>query len=277
MSGGRGWRALRVAVAAAVGLLFVLPLAFMVSGSLRKPGLPPPRTPELVPDPLVLGNYARAFELVDLGRATLNSLLVASVAAVLSVLVGSWAGFALARLPRRGADALVAASLTALMVPLTALLVPRFALFRTLGLTDTYVPLIAPALLATSPLYVLVFWWAFRRLPPELYDACRLEGMGPLAIWRRMAMPLVKPVTVGIGVLAFLVAWGNFLDPLIYIFDRDLFTLPLALKSLAQLDRTNYPLLLAGAVAATAPVIAIFLVAQRWFLHEHRGAGWLGR
>lgn len=266
-----------MAIAAAVAVLFVLPLVFMLSGSLRKPGLPPPRTPELVPDPLVFGNYGRAFELVDLGRATLNSLLVASIAAVLSVLVGSWAGFALTRLSRRWADALVAASLVALMVPLTALLVPRFALFRTLGLTDTYVPLIAPALLATSPFYVLVFWWAFRRLPPELYDACRLEGMGPLAIWRRMAMPLVKPVTVGIGVLAFLVAWGNFLDPLIYIFDRDLFTLPLALKSLAQLDRTNYPLLLAGAVVATAPVIAIVLVAQRWFLHEHRGAGWLGR
>ena len=266
-----------MALAAAVAALFVLPLVFMLSGSLRKPGLPPPRTPELVPDPLVLGNYARAFELDDLGRATLNSLLVATIAAVLSVLVGSWAGFALARLPRRSADALVAASLAALMVPLTALLVPRFALFRTLGLTDTYVPLIAPALLATSPLYVLVFWWSFRRLPPELYDACRLEGMSPFAIWRRMAMPLVKPVAVGTGVLAFLVAWGNFLDPLIYIFDRDLFTLPLALKSLAQLDRTNYPLLLAGAVAATAPVIAVFLVAQRWFLHEHRGAGWLGR
>jgi multiple sugar transport system permease protein len=260
-----------------VAALFLLPLAFMLSGSLRKPGLPPPRTPELVPDPLVLGNYQRAFELVDLGRATANSLLVAAIAAPLSVLVASWAGFALVRLPRRWAEALVATSLVALMVPLTALLVPRFALFRALGLTDTYVPLIAPALLATSPFYVLVFWWAFRRLPPELYDACRLEGMGPLAIWRRFAMPLVKPVTVGIGVLAFLVAWGNFLDPLIYIFDRDLFTLPLALKSLAQLDRTNYPLLLAGAVAATAPVIAVFLVAQRWFLHEHRGSGWLGR
>jgi multiple sugar transport system permease protein len=273
----RDWAWRRQAAAAAISLVFLLPLVFMLSGSLRKPGLPPPRTPELVPDPLVLGNYARAFELVDLSRATINSLLVAAIAAVLSVLVGSWAGFALARLPRRWTDALVAASLAALMVPLTALLVPRFALFRTLGLTDTYVPLIAPALLATSPFYVLVFWWAFRRLPAELYDACRLEGMGPLAIWRRMAMPLVKPVTVGIGVLAFLVAWGNFLDPLIYIFDRELFTLPLALKSLAQLDRTNYPLLLAGAVVATAPVIAIFLVAQRWFLHEHRGAGWLGR
>jgi multiple sugar transport system permease protein len=276
VTGGRRWDAVRVVAAAAVAAVFVLPLVFRVSGSLREPG-PPPRSLEFVPDPLVLGNYERAFELVGLGRATLNSLVVATLAAALSVLVASWAGFALARLPRRLADALVAASLAALMVPLTALLVPRFALFRMLDLTDTYVPLVAPALLGTSPFYVLVYAWAFRRLPPELYDACRIEGMSPLAIWRRMAMPLVRPVTVGIGVLAFLTSWSNFLDPLVYLYDRDLFTLPLALRSLAQLDRTNAPLLLAGAVAATAPVIAIFLVAQRWFLHEHRGAGWLGR
>jgi multiple sugar transport system permease protein len=62
----------------------------------------------------------------------------------------------------------------------------------------------------------------------------------------------------------------------VYVYDRDLFTVPLALKSLALLDRTNYPLFLAGAVIATAPVVAVFLLAQRYFLHE-RGAGWLGR
>lgn len=249
----------------------------MLSGSLRKPGLPPPRTPELVPDPIVLGNYGRAFELVDLGRQTANSLLVALVVAPLSVLVASWAGFALTRLPRRAASAIIVASLAALMVPVTALLVPRFVLFRSVGLIDTYVPLVAPALLGMSPLYVLVFYWAFRRLPGELFDACRLEGMTPLEIWRRIAMPLVRPVTVAVGLLVFVVSWGSFLEPLIYLFDADLFTLPLGLKSLAQLDRTNYPLLLAGAVVATAPVIAAFLVAQRFFLSEYRGAGWLGR
>jgi multiple sugar transport system permease protein len=90
-------------------------------------------------------------------------------------------------------------------------------------------------------------------------------------------MPLVRPVTVAVGVLSFLVAWGNFLDPLVYLSNADLFTLPLGLRSLEVLDRTNYPLMLAGAVAATVPVLVVFLVAQRWFLHEHRGAGWLGR
>jgi multiple sugar transport system permease protein len=272
-----GWGWPRQLPAALVALGFVLPLLFMLSGSLRKPGLPPPRTPELLPDPLVLGNYGRAFELVDLARYTVNSLLVAGVSVPLAVLAASLAGFAMSQLSPRAAARWTAVSLAALMVPLTALLVPRFALFRTLGLTDTYVPLVAPALLGMSPFYVLVFYWSFRRIPRELYEACRLEGMTPFAVWRRLAMPLVRPVTAGIALLAFIFSWGNFLDPLIYLFDANLFTLPLGLRSLAALDRTNYPLLLAGAVTATVPVVVAFAFAQRWFLHEHRAAGWLGR
>jgi multiple sugar transport system permease protein len=277
MAGERRHLAPRIAAAALVALVFLLPLAFMVSGSLRKPGLPPPRTPELVPSPVAFGNYERAFELVDLARYSLNSLVVAALVVPLSVLVASWAGFALLRLPPRWSRLLVAVSFVALMVPVTALLVPRFALFRTLGLTDTWVPLIAPALLGGSPFYVLVYAWAFRRLPSELYEACRLEGMTPFQVWRRIAMPLVRPVTAGVAVLAFVFSWSSFLEPLVYLFDPDLYTLPLGLRSLAQLDRTNFPLLLAGAVTATVPILVVFLLAQRWFLHEHRGAGWLGR
>jgi multiple sugar transport system permease protein len=132
------------------------------------------------------------------------------------------------------------------------------------------VPLVAPALLGMSPFYVLIYYWAFRRVPPELFDAARLEGLSAFAAWRRVAMPLVRPVTVAVAVLAFTVSWSNFLDPLIYLYDERLFTLPLGLKSLAQLDRLNFPLLLAGAVAATAPVVAAFIFVQRYFLRENR-------
>ena len=92
--------------------------------------------------------------------------------------------------------------------------------------------------------------------------------MGPIATWRRVAMPLVRPVTVAVAVLAFVFTWSNFLDPLIYLFDERKFTVPLGLRSLAALDRSNYPLLLAGAVTATAPVILAILAAQRFFLRE---------
>lgn len=266
-----------LAGAVAVSVLFLLPFVFLVSGSLRTPGLPPPPAPELVPDTFAWTNYERAADLVGLGSAALNSLLVAALFVPLSVLVASWAGLALVFVGARTRTVLLGLSLAALMVPLTALLVPRFAVFQWLGLVDSFAPLLAPALLGASPFYVLVYYAAFRRLPAELYDACRLEGLTPLRIWRRVAMPLVRPVTVAVAVLAFVFSWGNFLDPLIYLYDRDLYTLPLALKSLAQLDPTNYPLLLAGAVIATAPVVAGFLLAQRYLFERHRKAGWLGR
>jgi multiple sugar transport system permease protein len=269
-----GWRhppAILITVA------FVLPLVFMLTGSLRRAGLPPPRSPELLPSPLAWGNYDRAFDLVDIPRYTLNSLIVVAFAVPITILTASWAGFAMTRLPRRGAGALVALSLIALMIPLTALLVTRFTIFKNLGLLDTYVPLIAPAIMGTSPFYVLLYYWSFKRLPTELFEAARLEGLGPIAIWRRVAMPLVRPVTIAVGVLAFVFTWSNFLDPLIFLFDQEKFTVPLGLRSLATLDRTNFPLLLAGSVAATLPVVLVFLYVQRYFLQEFRGAGWLGR
>ena len=269
-----GWRQ---PVAAVLAALFVLPLWFLVAGSLREPGTVPPRTPELFPRPLSTQAYADALNLVDLGRYLLNSLAVAALTVPLAVLVASWAGFALLLLAGRARLVLLAVSFAALMIPATALLVPRFTLYRWLGVTDTWVPLVAPALLGLSPFYVLLFYWSFRRLPAELVEAARLEDVKPFTMWRRLAMPLVRPVTVAVALLAFIASWGNFLDPLVYLFDPDLYTLPLGLRSLAVLDRTNYPVLLAGAVIATVPVVAAFAVAQRFFLHEDRGAGWLGR
>jgi multiple sugar transport system permease protein len=268
---------LRTVGAALVVVLFAGPLVLLVAGSFATPGEPPPLTPELVPDPFHTGNYGEAVDLVGLGRATANSLLVAAVAVPLSVLVASWAGFAMTQVSARWARLLVAASLVALMVPLTALLVPRFAMFRTLGLTDTLLPLMAPALVGTTPFYVLVYYVAFRGLPTDLLDACRLASLGPLRTWWYVAMPLARPVTVAVAALVFVLTWSNVLDPLVYLYNRDLWTVPLALRSLGTLDPTAYPVLLAGAVIASIPALLVFAVAQRRFLHEYRGVGWLGR
>ncbi|WP_018793744.1 carbohydrate ABC transporter permease [Salinispora arenicola] len=266
----RVWRALG---AVFVLLVFVPPLLLLVSGSLTEPGLPPSPTPQLIPDPVSTAGYRQALEIGGVLRAALNSLLVAAVAVPLGVVVAALAGFALARLAPRGTAVVVVASLVALMVPATALLVPRFAIFRALGLTDTLVPLIAPALLGTSPLYVLVYYLAFRALPRDLYDACLVEDMTPMGIWWRVALPLVRPVTAAITALTFVLTWSNFLDPLIYVYDRDLFTLPLALRSLSVLDPTNFPVFLAGAVLATVPAVLVFGFAQRRFFHHDDKTG----
>lgn len=258
----------RHALALPFAVLALLPLAMMVGGSLRQLGLPPPRTLELVPAPVAWENYAQTADLVNLGRLMLNSLIVAVLAVPLSVLVASWAGFAISRLPARPARLLLGVSLAALMIPLTAMLVGRFSIFAWLGVTDTYLPLVAPALIGTSPLYVLIYYWAFRRLPGELFEAARLEGFSPFDAWRRVGMPLVRPVTVAVATLAFGISWGSFIEPLIYLFDPELYTVPLGLRSLALLDPTRVPLLLAGATIATIPAAAAFLIVQRAFLRD---------
>ncbi|HEX6681791.1 MAG TPA: carbohydrate ABC transporter permease [Candidatus Limnocylindrales bacterium] len=249
-----------------VVLVFVPPLLLLVSGSFHTPGRPPTLTPDLIPRPATTIGYELAFEWGGLLRATVNSLIVAVIAVPLSVLVASAAGFAVSQLSRRARIVVIGASVAALMVPATALLVPRFAMFRWLGLTNTFVPLIAPALIGMSPLYVLAFYLAFRAIPRDLYDACLIEDLSPARIWWRVAMPQVKPVTSAIAALAFVTTWSNFLDPLVFIYDRDLFTLPLALRSLAALDPTDFPIFLAGAVFATLPAVLVYSIAQRRFL-----------
>lgn len=265
------WRHPPAVVVAAVG---VVPVVAMAAASLRAPGTPPPRTLELVPADPTLAAYPRAFELQDLSGQLLSSSIVAAVAVPLTLLVASWAGFAIAQAGRRARALALAASFVALMVPATALLVSRLTIYRSLGVTDTYVPLVAPALLGTSPFFVLLYAWSFWRIPHELFEAARLEGLGPLGTWRRVAMPLVRPVTAAVAVLAFVVTWGNLLDPLVYLSDPDLFTLPVGLRQLSALDRTDQSVVLAAAVVATVPVVVAFLAVQRWFLGNGPRAGW---
>lgn len=255
-----------------VAIVFLAPLVLLVSGALRDPSLPPPRGPELVPASMTFANLPRADALVALGRATGNSLLVALLAVPVAVVVASAAGYGISRLPRTQRRLAVALSIAALMVPLTAVLIPRFTIFRGLGLTDTYVPLLAPALLGMTPLSVLLYAWAYRRQPAELFDAARVEGLSPLVTWWRLAMPLVKPVTATVAVLAFVTSWNNVLDPLVYLYEPSSYTLPLALRALAQLPTQQYPIMLAGALVATVPVVVAVVIGQR--LIRGRGGPW---
>jgi multiple sugar transport system permease protein len=256
--------ALRLLVAA----LFLLPLAFTLAGSLRAPGQPPPRTIEWLPDPIAWSNYARIFQIAPLGRYALNSLAVAALAVPLTLLTASWAGYALARLPQPWRGRLVAGSIGLLLVPVGALWLPRFVLFNWLGVGGSYLPLIAPAFMGTSPLFVLLYYWAARRVPDELFDQARLDGAGHWALWAWVAWPLARATTLAVGILAFLVYWGDVISPWLYLRDPALFTLPAGVQYLQALDRTNWPLLLAAAVVLAAPAVLLFAVAQRYFLAD---------
>ena len=253
-----------------VAVLFLLPLVWMVSASLRQPGLPPPRTIEWLPDPIRLDNYASVFGLLPFGRYLLNSLAVVALAVPLTIVTASMAGFAMAQLERQTRTRLVVLSVALLLVPVTALWLTRFLLFRWVGLTDTLLALVVPSLMGSSPLFVLLFYWTFRRIPSELYELARLEGAGALTVWRRVGLPLAKPTVVAVAILTFLLYWSDFINPLLYLRSPELYTLPLGLRQLQQLDRSDWPLLMAGSVILVVPVVVFFLIVQRRFLGEDR-------
>jgi multiple sugar transport system permease protein len=267
----------RLAVVVPLAAAFLFPLFWLVSTSLQPTGQPLSRRLDPWPAVPAWENYAAVFGVVEFARFGLNSLLVVLVAVPLTVLVSSWAGFAMARLPARSRRLLVAFSFVVQMTPVTAVWLPRFLLFEGVGLLDTRLALVVPAFAGTSPLFALLFVWSCRRIPPDLFEAAVLDGAGPFRLWATVAMPLSRPIAVAVATLAFVAYWGNFIDPLLYIRSTEKQTLPYGLQLLYQLDATNWPVLMAAAAMVTAPVVLAFLAAQRWFLQPFRVGGWLGR
>ncbi|MDQ3342730.1 MAG: hypothetical protein M3425_05910 [Actinomycetota bacterium] len=145
--------------------LFGLPLWFLVSGSLRPVGLPPPAGFEFLPPSPTLDSYTRLPQLVPIASYLRNSLLVVAVAVPVTVLVASWAGFGIRLLQRQARRRAVGASLVVMMIPVTAVWATRFEVFRLLGALDSLAPLIAPAFAATTPFFALLYAWSFRASP----------------------------------------------------------------------------------------------------------------
>lgn len=246
-----------------VAVLFLMPLWWLLVTSLTRPS-GTLLTAGFLPAELTVDNYRRLWALLPLAQYTFNSVRVVLVAVPLTLVVASWAGLALALLPRRSRYRWIVFSLAMLMVPAAALWLPRFFLYRLLGWNGSPWAIVAPAWMGTSPFFVLIYFRSFRRLSPALFDAARIDGAGVLQLWWRVALPLVRPTTIGISLLAFLFYWGDFASPLLYLNSDAGYTLPVALQLLQQLARADWPLLMAGAVWVMAVPLALFLVAQPW-------------
>lgn len=249
-------------------LVFVLPLVWVVAFSLRRTGLPPPRRIEWIPDPVAWENYARIFDIVPLAAFLLNSLIVTAIAVPVTLLTASFAGLAMARSGPEFRERMVIACILLMLVPVTALWLTRFILFKYLGLIDTVWALAAPAVMGSSPLFVLLYYWSFRRISPEQFDAARLDGASLIGLWAHIAMPQARPATVTVTVLCFILYWSDFFSPLLYLKSEARYTLPVGLQMLQQMDKTNWPLLMAGATLITVPIVVMFLAVQRYFWPE---------
>lgn len=264
-------------LAALVALLFLLPLIWAVLASLHEPGAAGRRSLAGIPAAPAWSNYRDVFRVVDMLRYAANSLFVIALAVPITIVVASWAGFAISQLSPRWRWRLLALSVLCLMAPLTAIWLPRFILFKEAGLIDRRIALAVPSLMGTSPFYVLLFAWAFLRVPREIYEAARLDGANPWRTWREIALPLARPVIVAVAVLSAVHYWNSFIEPLLLMRSDENKTASLGLRVLYSLDRTNWPLIMAGAVVVLAPVLIVFILAQRVFMQDARGHDALGR
>jgi len=247
--------------------LFVGPIVWVLASSLRPIGLPPPRTLEWLPEALAWSNYLEIFRVVPLGQQVGNSLWVSTIGAALTLVTASWAGFAMAQMPAGARRWLVGLAIVLLMIPSTAVWLPRYVLFTSIGIIDTYLALFAPAIMGTKSLFVLMFYWTFRRVPLEIFESARLDGANALTIWRRIALPAALPTTLAVLLLAFTHYWSDFVDPLLFLKSEERYTLAIGLRMLQQMDITNWSLLLAAVVVMIAPVLVVYLALQQ-FIRE---------
>jgi multiple sugar transport system permease protein len=249
-----------------VAIVFLLPLFWAIMLSLRDLRLSPPMAWEWLSLPLSWQNYETVFKLVPLGRYALNSLFIVSVAVPITLVVASWAGYAISQLTHREQRAFWAFTVLLRLTPVTALWLSRFVLFRYLGVLDSYAALIAPALAGTNPLFVLYFYATFANIPKEMFESARLEGAGAMSIWRYIALPLAQPTVIAVGVMAALHYWGDFINPLLYVSSERLLTLTIGLSLLQQLERSFLPLIMVGVVTLMMPALVLFVMSQRYFV-----------
>jgi len=249
-----------------LGLLVVAsPFAWMVLSSLKSEGEIRRVPPTWLPEAPSLANFSDLFARLDFPQFFTNSAVVATAVTVGNLVFCSMLGYVLAKSEFGGRTWLFRLVLATLMIPGMVTLVPLFVLVANIGLVNTYWGLILPFL--AGPFGVFLMRQFIQGIPDELIDAARMDGASELRIFLQVVMPLCKPALATLAILTFLGSWNNFLWPLVVATSEEKYTLPvaLALYSVGQ-NQTEYGLLLAGAVVIVVPVLAVFLLLQRYFV-----------
>jgi multiple sugar transport system permease protein len=249
----------------AVGLmLVVMPFVWMLLSSFKDVEELAARPPTWLPSRPTTANYSSLFEQLDFARYFTNSAVVAGLVTVANLVFCSMLGYALAKLRFPGRRVLFGLVMGTLLVPSAVTLVPMFVLMSRLNLINTFPALILP--FAAGPFGVFLMRQFMRQIPDELLDAGRVDGAGEFYLFWRVAMPLCGPALATLGILTFLASWNNFIWPLVVTTDQEMFTLPVALANFAT--DPNHPepgVLMAGSAVLVLPVLAVFLVLQRFF------------
>ncbi|AUH39415.1 carbohydrate ABC transporter permease [Streptomyces sp. CMB-StM0423] len=258
----------------AVGLVMIAPLVWLVVQSLTAEEAAFELPPNWIPKPFTTDNFAAVPDAIPFGRMALNSLQVAVIATVGSLLVSVLAAYAFSRLTFRGRDGIFLVLLSALMIPAQMTVIPVFVLMRNLGLIDSLPALWLPALINVFSIFF--FRQYFNTIPRELDEAARIDGAGHLWILFRIIVPLSGPALAAMAILTFQAVWNNYLGPLIFLSTPENMTLPVGLVTLQASHGGSPVVVFAAITAVVVPVLALFLVFQRSFVASIAQAGLRG-
>ena len=268
MVGSRAATRLAMILLTLFALLWLVPIVWMVSMSLQPNDLLARTTSNtalgLIPAPFTLENYQRLLTLGLTPRWFLNSMIVATVMTALVLTLSTLAGYAFARIPFRGRTVLYAFVLAGLVVPEQAIFIPLYTMFADWGWHNGYAALIAPRL--AVPIGVFLMTQFFRGIPGYLEEAAMLDGANRWTIFTRIMLPLSVPAATTLAILTFLYAWNDYLWPLISANRPEMFTITVGLASIQSNFAQSEGLgrVMASGVAASLPVIALFLAFQRY-------------
>ena len=254
--------AVRMVVLLVAAALTLGPVIWTLSTSLRSPAESFTLPPQLIPTDPDFTPYVEVFQQIDMALLVLNSALVTGLITVGQMLSAALAGYAFARLQFRGREKWFSLVLATMMVPVQVTIVPVFMLIRGMGLSDTLLALILPAVPTAFGTFLMRQY--FLGLPVELGEAAAIDGAGPWRTFFSVYAPLAIPGMAIVGILAFNFHWNEFFRPLILTISEQNFTLPLGLVSLqGHLGTGSISVVLAGVVLSMIPALVVFIFGQR--------------
>lgn len=248
-----------------VALAFCFPFYVFLTVALKTPAQLA-ASPLAFPTDPALANFAEAWSQGDLGQAMINSLTVASLSVALLVVTGSLAAYTLARRASRLSLGLYLVFLLGLMIPLQLGMVPLYQLMRDANLLQTYTSLIIFEVGHQLPLVIFLYAGFLRALPREYEEAARVDGAGPMATFRRIVFPLLRPVTGTVIILTSNGIWNDFLTPLLYVGGSAQETLPVAISAFKAEFSTQWQLVFAGMAMAILPVLIVYFLLQKYII-----------
>jgi len=260
-----------------VGLVwFIFPLVWVVLSSLKTFQDFNQIPARLLPSELYLGNYPRAWNSVPFGIFFLNTTIIVALCVVGELVSASLVGFGFSRLKFWGRNFLFMILLSTMMLPFWVTIIPRFLLYKEIGWTGTWLPLIVPSYFA-NPVYVFLMRQFFMTLPSELDDAAKIDGCNELGTFWRILLPLTKPALATIAIFAFINVWTDFVKQVIYLSQESKYTVAIGLAFLRWQIAQGDPvpgLLMAATVFTSLPMIAVFFIGQKYMV---RGIALTGR